>query len=64
MKVAINNYEDSTLNLYEFKGKKFETPDFDIEGYISDILGYSLSNIEWFVFKEIIEHRIDYEKAD
>tara|TARA_Y100001938_G_C8066270_1_gene420353 strand:+ start:1094 stop:1279 length:186 start_codon:yes stop_codon:yes gene_type:complete len=61
MKFSVNDYESGTLNIYELNGEQFEKSDFDVENYISTVLGYSLSNIEWFVFKQIEEYKIDYD---
>ena len=51
MKISINNYENSSIDLYTIP----ENTE-DIELYICEELGYSLSNIEWFVYKNIINH--------
>tara|TARA_R100000664_G_C2702146_1_gene102087 strand:- start:156 stop:323 length:168 start_codon:yes stop_codon:yes gene_type:complete len=48
--LSISNYEDGTLNIYLIPLMD------DYETYITDVLGYSLSNIEWFIFNSIVKH--------
>ena len=56
--IAINNYETECIDIHSVNSK--DIPPFEIsnngldfESYIVEKLGYSLSNIEWFIFDEI-----------
>ena len=56
--IAVNNYETKTLDIHSVDTTNIS---FDLigdngrdyESYIVEKLGYSLSNIEWFIFDEI-----------
>ena len=54
-KLSINNYENSILYTYELKGSKYKNDSFDWEYFITNDLGYSLNNIEWFLFKDMVQ---------
>ena len=56
IKLAINNYETSNIEIYNlYFDNQEEFKKFDIEGYITENLNFSLSNIEYFIFNNIIE---------
>ena len=57
--IAISNYENSTLNIYNIPDNIVQSEEY--EKWITEILGYKLSNIEWFIFKEIVEAYDEYE---
>ena len=51
MKISINNYETSSIDLHTIPE---DTEDIAL--YIVEVLGYSESKIDWFVYKTIINH--------
>tara|TARA_R100000808_G_scaffold21566_1_gene46572 strand:- start:3728 stop:3907 length:180 start_codon:yes stop_codon:yes gene_type:complete len=56
IKLAINNYETSNIEIYNlYFDNEEEFKKFDIEEYITENLNFSLSNIEYFIFNNIIE---------
>ena len=56
IKLAINNYETSNIEIYNlYFDNEEEFKKFDIEEYIAENLNFSLSNIEYFIFNNIIE---------
>ena len=52
--LSISNYENRTLYIYDVPND-FETSE-DYEEHITEVLGYRLSNIEWFIFDEIVHN--------
>lgn len=51
MKIAVNNHENGKIEIYKFF-KKYDSE--QIEEILTTKYGYSLSNIDWFEFQEII----------
>ena len=53
--IAVNNYETKTIDIHSVDTKDipYVKDWYGYERYIVEELGYSLSNIEWFIFDEI-----------
>ena len=54
-RLSISNYETSELLIHNIPSS-IDTDNWkEIEEYITEELGYNLSNIEWFVFVAIVQ---------
>ena len=53
--LAINNYETSSINIFDIPKDVNIKDSEQLESYITERLNFSLSNIDYFIFTRIVQ---------